>query len=304
MPVTKMPDEQQQVDIPEDDDYRESEDEDFDPNAAADNNLSSSDDEEADAHQNEDIDEGVSRKRKAKPGHKSKNKKSKGEEDDEAAEGMRILTRAQRIVEGSEGKSTALSGSKTTIDADAVWATLRGPASSDLTTSRSAELSSATAVKEDDMITITEKYEFAKNIITKEKKVHRNSAVGQAYLKQQAEREKAKKSEEYATTNESSTAQSGNSATQYATKPKLGSGPRKRKGSSLEAMAAKGKPTKINTLEKSKLDWQGFVEEEGIEDDLKRHNKGGYLHKQDFLSRVEEKRHADLKQGQKAIKRL
>jgi hypothetical protein len=183
-----------------------------------------------------------------------------------------------------------------------VWATLRGPASSAASANRSAELSSATAAKEDDMITITETYEFAKNIITKEKKVPRNSAIGQAYLKQQADREKAKKSE-YATT-ESPTVPSGNSATQYATKPKLGSGRRKRKGSSLEAMAAKGKPTKLNTLEKSKLDWQGFVEEEGIEDDLKRHNKGGYLHKQDFLSRVDEKRHADLKQGQKAIKKL
>ncbi|KAK9315077.1 bucentaur or craniofacial development-domain-containing protein [Lipomyces starkeyi] len=297
-----MPDEQQQINIPEDDDYRESEDEDFDPHAPAENDLSSSDDDEDDAHQNEDIDEGISRKRTAEPGHKSKNKKSKGEEDDEAAEGIRILTRSQRIVEDAEGKSAALSGSKTTIDADAVWATLRGPASSAASANRSAELSSATAAKEDDMITITETYEFAKNIITKEKKVPRNSAIGQAYLKQQADREKAKKSE-YATT-ESPTVPSGNSATQYATKPKLGSGPRKRKGSSLEAMAAKGKPTKLNTLEKSKLDWQGFVEEEGIEDDLKRHNKGGYLHKQDFLSRVDEKRHADLKQGQKAIKKL
>ncbi|KAK9491985.1 bucentaur or craniofacial development-domain-containing protein [Lipomyces doorenjongii] len=293
-----MADEQQQVNIPGDEDYRESEDEDFDPNAAADHGVSSSDDED-DAHQKEDIDEGVSRKRRAEPGHKLKNKKTKDEEVNEAAEDIRILTRSQRIMEEAERKSTALSGSKTTIDAEAVWATLREPSSD--AANRSAELSSTTAAKEEDMITITETYEFAKNIITKEKKVPRNSAVGQAYLKQLADGEKATKSEY--TTTESSTVPGGNSGTQYATKQKLGSGPRKRKGSSLEAMATKGKPTKLNTLEKSKLDWQGFVEEEGIEDDLKRHNKGGYLHKQDFLSRVEEKRHADLKEGQKAIRK-
>lgn len=74
--------------------------------------------------------------------------------------------------------------------------------------------------------------------------------------------------------------------------------PRKRP-SALEAAAGKKAP-KLNTLEKSRLDWAGFVDQEGIGDDLKRHNKGGYLQEQDFLHRVSAKRDADWKGARKS----
>lgn len=53
-----------------------------------------------------------------------------------------------------------------------------------------------------------------------------------------------------------------------------------------------GKKNKLSTLEKSKLDWDRFKKEEGIEEDLQTFNKGkaGFLEKQDFLER------ADLRQ--------
>lgn len=35
-----------------------------------------------------------------------------------------------------------------------------------------------------------------------------------------------------------------------------------------------GKKNKLSTLEKSKLDWENFKKDEGIEEDLERHNKG------------------------------
>lgn len=35
-----------------------------------------------------------------------------------------------------------------------------------------------------------------------------------------------------------------------------------------------GKKGKLSTLEKSKLDWDGFKAKEGIVEDLERHNKG------------------------------
>ena len=47
-----------------------------------------------------------------------------------------------------------------------------------------------------------------------------------------------------------------------------------------------GKPKKLNTLEKSRMEWSGFIDKEGIAEDLKRGNKNGYLDKQDFLSRT------------------
>ncbi|CAG8501643.1 9305_t:CDS:2 [Racocetra fulgida] len=37
------------------------------------------------------------------------------------------------------------------------------------------------------------------------------------------------------------------------------------------------KPKKLNTLEKSKIDWKQYVDKEGIADELKYHNKNGYV---------------------------
>lgn len=55
-------------------------------------------------------------------------------------------------------------------------------------------------------------------------------------------------------------------------------------------LSSQGKQLKLSTLEKSRLDWASFVDKRKIQDDLKLHNKAGYLDKQDFLGRVESKR--------------
>ncbi|XP_062997155.1 craniofacial development protein 1 [Elgaria multicarinata webbii] len=49
------------------------------------------------------------------------------------------------------------------------------------------------------------------------------------------------------------------------------------------------KKQKMSTLEKSKLDWESFKEEEGIGDELAIHNRGkdGYLERKAFLERVD-----------------
>ncbi|XP_054288265.1 craniofacial development protein 1-like [Macrosteles quadrilineatus] len=50
-----------------------------------------------------------------------------------------------------------------------------------------------------------------------------------------------------------------------------------------------GKKNKLSTLEKSKLDWDRFKKDEGIEAEIQTHNKGkeGYLERQDFLQRTD-----------------
>ena len=66
-----------------------------------------------------------------------------------------------------------------------------------------------------------------------------------------------------------------------------------RRKSTLDSLAATygvKKPAKMNTLEKSKLDWNTFVGKEGIEDELKHHNKDGYMEKVAFLQRTDERR--------------
>jgi hypothetical protein len=56
---------------------------------------------------------------------------------------------------------------------------------------------------------------------------------------------------------------------------------------------------KLNTVEKSKMDWAGFVDKEGIKDELETAGKakGAYLDQREFLSRVEEKREEDARRA-------
>ncbi|KAG7662995.1 SWC5 [[Candida] subhashii] len=75
------------------------------------------------------------------------------------------------------------------------------------------------------------------------------------------------------------------------------------------------KRQKLSTLEKSRLDWASFVDKRNIGDELKLHNKAGYLDKQEFLGRVElmrdlqyqqakqeeRKKQAQLQQQQKLV---
>ncbi|KAK6320245.1 hypothetical protein J4Q44_G00093520 [Coregonus suidteri] len=50
-----------------------------------------------------------------------------------------------------------------------------------------------------------------------------------------------------------------------------------------------GKKQKMSTLEKSKMDWDAFKDEEGIGDELAIHNRGkeGYVERKNFLQRVD-----------------
>lgn len=50
------------------------------------------------------------------------------------------------------------------------------------------------------------------------------------------------------------------------------------------------KKNSLSTLEKSRLDWASFVDQKDLQDELKIHNRAGYLDKQEFLSRLQEKR--------------
>lgn len=66
--------------------------------------------------------------------------------------------------------------------------------------------------------------------------------------------------------------------------------PRRPKSSLSSLASSLAKPSKLNTLEKSKLDWSSYVQkEDGLVDDLEKARKGGYLEKMDFVRRTEER---------------
>lgn len=65
-----------------------------------------------------------------------------------------------------------------------------------------------------------------------------------------------------------------------------------RKDTGIEITALGKDAKKLNTVEKSAMDWAGFVDKEGIKDDLSAagKSKGAYRARQEFLARVEQKK--------------
>ncbi|NXX11492.1 CFDP1 protein, partial [Podargus strigoides] len=68
-----------------------------------------------------------------------------------------------------------------------------------------------------------------------------------------------------------------------------GSGVKRPSGMSSLLGKISSKKQKMSTLEKSKLDWENFKEEEGIVEELAIHNRGkdGYIERKAFLERVD-----------------
>lgn len=259
---------------PEDDDYNESDDEDF-----------TLDKPQAGEDESDSEDETEQRKLDATYA------KFQGR-------GGLIKTRAQRRAEAERGikpqedKPQSVVG-QSSVDVDALWKEMNGPSTrkEEPAVAKDSAVASevgaanettkeARAVKEakdttseekkaqlkDEMITITRTFKFAGSVRTETKEVPKHSAEGQDFLKQDKLKEELR-----------------------------GRGRPKRKMSLMEEYQM-NKTKKINTLEKSRLDWLGFVDKEGIKEDLTKFNKAGYLDKQDFLSRVDTKRESEMRQ--------
>ncbi|CAK7905682.1 SWR1-complex protein 5 [[Candida] anglica] len=140
---------------------------------------------------------------------------------------------------------------------------------------------------EPEMITIQTSYSFAGKVVTETKSVEAGSAEAKAY--------------QNSTGNISSSAADGSTNTiqrSFVPVVRMVDGNHvelriKLKRPSLidKFLSSQGnKSSKLSTLEKSRLDWASFVDKRKLQDDLKKHNKAGYLDKQDFLNRVESKK--------------
>jgi hypothetical protein len=122
-------------------------------------------------------------------------------------------------------------------------------------------------------ITITHTTKFAGTTTTTTKRVARNSAEAKLYLRSQAK-------------------------PPDDTPGKAPLRRPKKRASAFDTAATKAQPVKLNCIEKSKMDWAGFVDREGIADDLEGQSKAkeGYHSRMEFLKGVEEKRDAASRQ--------
>ncbi|XP_026712768.1 craniofacial development protein 1 [Athene cunicularia] len=120
--------------------------------------------------------------------------------------------------------------------------------------------------KDSGKVTITKVFDFAGEEVRVTKEVDSNSKEAKSFLKQQEKWQSA-----------------------APTSLPTVSGVKRPSGMSSLLGKIGSKKQKMSTLEKSKLDWENFKEEEGIVEELAIHNRGkdGYIERKAFLERVD-----------------
>ncbi|XP_039112388.1 craniofacial development protein 1 isoform X2 [Hyaena hyaena] len=125
--------------------------------------------------------------------------------------------------------------------------------------------------KETEKVKITKVFDFAGEEVRVTKEVDATSKEAKSFFKQN-EKEKPQ-------------------AAGPAAVPPLPVGSGLKRSSGMTTLLGKigAKKQKMSTLEKSKLDWESFKEEEGIGEELAIHNRGkeGYIERKAFLDRVD-----------------
>ncbi|KAM6176610.1 craniofacial development protein 1 [Erethizon dorsatum] len=125
--------------------------------------------------------------------------------------------------------------------------------------------------KEAEKVKITKVFDFAGEEVRVTKEVDATSKEAKSFFKQN-EKEKPQASAPSAV-------------------PSLSPGSGLKRSSGMNSLLGKigAKKQKMSTLEKSKLDWESFKEEEGIGEELAIHNRGkeGYIERKAFLERVD-----------------
>ncbi|KAF2970263.1 hypothetical protein GQX73_g3276 [Xylaria multiplex] len=257
------------------------------------------------------IQKGIKRQRKAK-------RNNGPVEDDEGGEGGLIKTRRQRAQEKAERKSHAVTG-PVTIDVDDIWAQMTAapliPAKTAteqdkenlqprrVSADENTDSTKAASRKFNDtdtsrMIKIKRTYNFAGKVHTEEKLVARDSAEAKLYLASQDpkladaenEDEQPKRKPRKAFRSAFEPAIEGLA---QRVDLKLSMNIR------LELREQQAKAKKLNVVEKSRMDWAGFVDKEGIKDELELAGKSkeSYVSRQDFLRRVEAKKEEETRRA-------
>ncbi|KAK4699496.1 hypothetical protein P7C70_g6764, partial [Phenoliferia sp. Uapishka_3] len=225
-----------------------------------------------------------------------------GSESDDSSD-----SEAERPAKKAKVEITPVEPVLTKAAVDDLWASFNAP--EDQGTSASAEVAKVSPKK----IKITVQYDFVGETIMQEKEVLEDSEEAKVWLAKQKSLPPASiakslpdlKGKGPSTSAEDALFGGAEEPTDHTNitptppiapleplKPKPG--PKRAKSGGLSSLAASlGKPAKLNTLEKSKLDWKKFVDKEDLSDDLTKARKDGYLEKQDFLQRTEARREED-----------
>ncbi|CAD0082026.1 unnamed protein product [Aureobasidium vineae] len=250
-----------------------------------------------------------------------KAKKPKGDDDeDSGGEGGLIKTRAQRRAEKQERQEyQKANADNVTVDVDALWASMTAkpigrpsrdqPKPEDVANNQDgapekADNKDARADEEDNgMITIKRSYDFAGQKVTEEKRVHKDSAEAKLFLANNDPAKQTKPRSPSPKNDQPTLRRPLRRASKFEPNP-TGEvradviAQQKR----LEEEAKNGKAVKLNTVQKSAIDWAAHVDQEGLKDELDEYgrSKQGYIGKMDFLRGVHGKKEAEERKARMA----
>lgn len=254
---------------------------------------------------------------------KKKKRRIEQDSDDEGGAGGFVRTRAQRRVQQEERRPLARTDGAT-IDVNSVWARLASLPIGRPSLPIPAEESAKEPAQAEEYITIKRSTKFAGETVLEERKVLKRSKEAQLYIQEQEALSKSKAKDgaaEQQVTTEDQLKEEVAPARPNIRRPlrrpsrfepnPLGEvkglpphlqlrWPRD-KPSALALQDNRLMPppprplqgaTKLNTVQKSKQDWAGYVDKAGIAEELDEHgrSKGSYLSRTDFLDRMEMRR--------------
>jgi len=304
-----------------DEEYDENADEDFNPeaNAAEDAAASSEDDastpvpakksKKRQANAGVDLDSGDEATIQERERKQKRKKKDSADEnaDESAGEGGLIRTRAQRLAEKAERKQNRKAAvGEVTVDVDKLWADLSivpvGRTSLPNVAAGGAngvheqnEENAPLDAADDVMVTITRRIAFAGQTTEVEEMVPRNSREAQRYLRDHPEVDRNSMMNDMVLTGLQRPLKRPSMFEPNPTGAVKGVPPerlRPRAPSRLDALMAqqrKRHAEKLTTVQKSALDWKGYVDKEGLGEELKEYRKSGarYLDREAFLDRAQ-----------------
>lgn len=244
-----------------------------------------------------------------------------GDDEDDGGEGGLIKTRSMRAVENAERKMKAVTG-PVTVDVDDLWAKMIAgpimPSKSNAEKQNAAPTNAQEVTDEEadgarqegkqsdaeplSMIKIKRTYNFAGKVHTEEKMVPRDSAEAKVYLTSIG----ANADDVANADKDEPPRRQPRKAFRSLFEP-IPEGLSQRTDLNLcmsvrLQMREQAKAKKLNVVEKSRMDWAGFVDKEGIKDELELAGKSkqSFASRQDFLARVEAKREDDTRRARMA----
>lgn len=251
---------------------------------------------------------------------KRKRRKARDGEEDSGGEGGLIKTRAQRLVEKAERKERRRADrGEVTVDVDELWARLSAvpvgrhyepvaPQAADGDNAANVENGAGEVVQpSEQLIRIKRRIAFAGEITEVEEEVLKSSAAAKAYLADHPEADPDNKKSQANGAGQRATSE-GNlqrplrrpsifepnptAAVRGVSSDKL----RPRAPSRVDVLMAerrlaeekKKKAERLTTVQKSAMDWKGFVADQGIGEELDIYgkSKGGFMAREQFLDRV------------------